>query len=49
MSNLDMKYPGYSLEKNKGYGTRDHMIAIKSMGPTDIHRVSFEPVASMKR
>ena len=49
MSNLDMKYPGYSFEKNKGYGTRDHMIAIKSMGPSDIHRVSFEPVASMKR
>ena len=49
MSNLDMKYPGYSFEKNKGYGTRDHMIAIKSKGPTDIHRVSFEPVASMKR
>ena len=49
MSNLDMKYPGYSFKKNKGYGTRDHMIAIKSKGPTDIHRVSFEPVASMKR
>ena len=49
MSNLDMKYPGYAFEKNKGYGTRDHMIAIKSKGPTDIHRVSFEPVASMKR
>ena len=49
MSNLDMKYPGYSFEKNKGYGTRDHMIAIKSKGPTDIHRVSFKPVASMKR
>ena len=49
MSNLDMKYPGYAFEKNKGYGTRDHMIAIKSKGPTDIHRVSFEPVASTKR
>ena len=49
MSNLDMKYPGYAFEKNKGYGTRDHMIAIKSKGPTDIHRASFEPVASMKR
>ena len=49
MSNLDMKYPGYSFKKNKGYGTRDHMIAIKSKGPTDIHRVSFEPVASTKR
>ena len=49
MSNLDMKYSGYAFEKNKGYGTRDHMIAIKSKGPTDIHRASFEPMASMKR
>ena len=47
MSSLGMEYPGYSFEKNKGYGTRDHMIAIKSLGPTDLHRVSFEPVASM--
>jgi ribonuclease HII len=49
MSSLSMEYPGYFFEKNKGYGTRDHMTAIRSKGPTDIHRVSFEPVASMKR
>ncbi len=47
MSNIALKYPGYDFEKNKGYGTRDHMIAIKSLGPTDLHRRSFEPVASM--
>ena len=49
MSSLSMEYPGYFFEKNKGYGTRDHMTAIRSKWPTDIHRVSFEPVASMKR
>ena len=48
MSSLGMEYPGYSFEKNKGYGTKDHMIAIKSRGPTEIHRGSFEPMASMK-
>ncbi|MBS21585.1 MAG: ribonuclease HII [Chloroflexi bacterium] len=47
MSDVALKYPGYDFEKNKGYGTKDHMIAIKSFGPTDLHRVSFEPVASM--
>ena len=47
MSDISLKYPGYHFEKNKGYGTKDHMIAIKSLGPTDLHRVSFEPVASM--
>ena len=47
MSDVAFKYPGYDFEKNKGYGTKDHMIAIKSFGPTDLHRVSFEPIASM--
>ncbi len=47
MSEIALKYPGYDFEKNKGYGTKDHMSAIKSSGPTDVHRVSFEPVASM--
>tara|TARA_B100000029_G_scaffold254610_1_gene251415 strand:+ start:4672 stop:5286 length:615 start_codon:yes stop_codon:yes gene_type:complete len=47
MSDVALKYPGYDFEKNKGYGTKDHMIAIKSFGPTDLHRVSFEPIASM--
>ncbi len=47
MSDIAPKYLGYDFEKNKGYGTKDHMIAIKSLGPTDVHRISFEPVASM--
>lgn len=41
------KFPAYGLEKNKGYGTRAHMAAIKSFGYTDLHRRSFEPVKSM--
>lgn len=41
------KFPVYGLEKNKGYGTRAHMAAIKSFGYTDLHRRSFEPVKSM--
>lgn len=34
-------YPEYKFEKNKGYGTKEHMIAIEKKGLTDIHRRSF--------
>jgi ribonuclease HII len=32
---------GYSLEKNKGYGTREHYLALGKLGPTIFHRMSF--------
>lgn len=32
---------GYKLEKNKGYGTKEHRDAIKKLGPSPIHRISF--------
>ena len=35
------KYPEYSFEKNKGYGTRDHREAISKYGLSNIHRKSF--------
>ena len=38
---MDKKYPEYNLAKNKGYGTKEHMEAIKKYGLTDIHRRSF--------
>lgn len=34
-------YPQYNLESNKGYGTFEHIEAIKKYGPTPIHRMSF--------
>lgn len=34
-------YPGYAFEKNKGYGTAEHIQAIKDIGPCAIHRRSF--------
>lgn len=36
-----VKYPGYSLEKHKGYGTAAHYKAMKNKGILDIHRKSF--------
>jgi len=42
---LDRKYPGYGFAKNKGYGTPQHLEALNRLGPTDVHRRSFTPVA----
>ena len=41
MERLEKKYKGYSIFKNKGYGTREHLSFIKENGTTNIHRKSF--------
>ena len=41
MYELDMIYPMYDLAKNKGYGTKEHMEAIRTLGPCAIHRRTF--------
>ena len=41
MVEMDEKYPGYGFAKNKGYGSKDHIEALKKMGPCEIHRKSF--------
>ncbi len=41
MRELDKQYPEYGLAKNKGYGTAEHIAALKKYGPTPIHRRSF--------
>ena len=38
---LDKKYPEYNFAKNKGYGTREHIQAIKEYGLCEIHRKTF--------
>ena len=35
------KYPQYGFERNKGYGTGEHIEAIKKFGPCEMHRMSF--------
>jgi ribonuclease HII len=37
-------FPEYNLESNKGYSTPDHLTALNRLGPTTLHRYSFEPV-----
>jgi ribonuclease HII len=40
----DEQYPGYGWASNKGYGAAVHMAALRSLGPTPLHRRSFAPV-----
>ena len=38
---LDRKYPQYGIAKHKGYGTKEHMDALRKYGPSPIHRKKF--------
>jgi ribonuclease HII len=42
---LDAVYPGYGLARHKGYCSREHLAALDRLGPTPLHRKSFNPVA----
>ena len=42
MEDLDRQYPGYNFAQNKGYPTKEHYEALKRLGPSDIHRISFD-------
>ena len=46
MERMDVLYPRYCFASNKGYGTPDHIAALKIYGPTRLHRLSFAPVTS---
>ena len=41
MRELDEQYPQYGFAKNKGYGTAQHIAALKEYGPCPAHRRSF--------
>ena len=42
MRERDREYPGYGFRRNKGYGTREHIRAIRRRGFTTFHRRSFQ-------
>jgi ribonuclease HII len=44
MTAMEERYPGYGFAHHKGYSTPEHLAALRSRGPCDIHRRSFEPV-----
>lgn len=41
MEAMALEYPGYGFEIHKGYGTKAHYEALRSLGPSPIHRMSF--------
>ena len=47
MLEWSQKWPQYGFEKHKGYGTAEHLEAIRKWGPCPLHRKSFEPIKSM--
>ena len=41
MEAMALEYPGYGFEIHKGYGTKAHYAALRELGPSPIHRMSF--------
>lgn len=41
---LEDEFPGYGFKAHKGYGTQQHLLALRDLGPCPIHRRSFTPV-----
>jgi ribonuclease HII len=41
MRRLDGEFPGYGLGRHKGYGTKEHFVAIRKLGVANVHRKSF--------
>ena len=42
---LHQRHPEYGFDRHKGYGTADHLAALRRHGPLPVHRRSFAPVA----
>ncbi len=49
MVELDTQYPGYGFAGHKGYGTKQHLDALKKHGATPVHRQTFRPVAELNQ
>lgn len=47
MADLAGRYPGYGWERNAGYGTKEHLDALRRLGVTPAHRKTFAPVRNI--
>lgn len=47
MQQLDVQHPGYGFAKHKGYPVRQHLMAMKRLGVSSVHRRSFGPVRAI--
>jgi len=44
MTRAELRYPGYGMDRHKGYPSPVHRAALKALGPCPIHRKSYAPV-----
>jgi ribonuclease HII len=44
LARLDRRFPGYDLARHKGYPTAGHVRALRRLGPSPVHRLTFAPV-----
>lgn len=47
LNRLDVVHPGYGFADHKGYGTKAHQDALKRLGPSPIHRMSYAPLKAL--
>ena len=47
MVSASKDYPEYGFDRHKGYGTREHIFALKQYGPSKLHRRTFAPVRDL--
>jgi ribonuclease HII len=48
MDDLDREYPGYGFASHKGYATSEHRAALKRLGPSPVHRMSFPVIGELR-
>ena len=46
MSDYHQQYPAYGFDRNKGYGTAQHLTALERHGPCPLHRLTFRGVVA---
>jgi ribonuclease HII len=49
MVELDARFPEYGFADHKGYGTKQHLEALRKQGATPVHRKTFRPVAELNQ
>jgi ribonuclease HII len=48
MVQLDARFPGYGFAQHKGYGTPQHREALARLGPSPVHRMSWQPLRALE-
>jgi ribonuclease HII len=49
MREYETTFPGYGFHENKGYATPEHRAALRLLGPSTLHRLTWEPVRAAIR